>query len=435
MSRETFEMTRQTMSYEHQTKTYANENSGETQATHTFIGPQERSVTKKAPPRAGSPTSWFFALSWMFAFFVLGCLVETNYEVMDRLFGNIPDPQKIEGGTLTSDRQVLAVAAAAPSVVSISAKHVSRSRMTEIEELMSRFFGGYDTPAPAREVQQLGSGFIFDDEGHIVTNWHVVEGAEQIQITFASGEQSPAVVKGAVRTEDIAVLYCENAKKYPSRAWGDSDKLEVGEIVLAIGNPFGFSHSATSGIISAKKRRGIGTDPEADFLQTSAAINPGNSGGPLIDLDGNVIGVNAAIYSETGGNWGIGFAIPSNRAKEVVSRIISGEGQRNVPYFGIQYSTEGVTSETASFYDLKQTDGVEVTAVAADGPAASNGVRRRDIIVKVDDTPVNASNFATKIDEVGIGNKCKITLLRPSRTGLIEVIIDGLTISSILELE
>jgi len=276
-----------------------------------------------------------------------------------------------------------------------------------------RFFFG-NPPRPRfdrREVRGIGTGMIIDAEGHIVTNNHVVGGATKIQVKMASGEEFEARIVGADPKTDLAVIKIHPPKNIPLLKFGDSDKLRVGEWVVAIGNPRGLEQTVTAGIISAKHRAGI-LDPSSyqDFIQTDAAINPGNSGGPLLNLWGEVIGVNAAIVSESGGFEGIGFAIPSNMAAAVAEALIK-TGKVIRGWLGVSF--QEVTPSLARSLNLKASKGALVSEVTKGGPAEKAGIRRGDVIVSLDGGAVeNANELRNRLAGTRVGKKVEIVLLR-----------------------
>jgi serine protease Do len=260
----------------------------------------------------------------------------------------------------------------------------------DFTEPFERFFG----PGPHRQQPQqqpqrsLGSGFVIDSEGYILTNNHVVENADEVIVRLDNEQEHKATVVGKDPKTDLALLKIDGVSGLTSVPLGDSDKLRVGEWVMAIGNPFGLDHSVTSGIVSAKGRF-IGAGNYDDYIQTDAAINPGNSGGPLINLKGEVVGINSAIFSRTGGNIGIGFAIPVNLAKELVPQLRE-KGKVTRGWLGVLI--QKVTPEIAESLGLEQARGALVADVVADGPAAKAGVKVGDVIVEFDGHPVNESN-------------------------------------------
>jgi serine protease Do len=262
-----------------------------------------------------------------------------------------------------------------------------------------------------RELKGLGTGMIMDPEGHILTNNHVVGGATKIQVLVANGEEYPAKLVGTDPKTDLAVIKIEAKKPLPHVIFGDSDKLKVGEWVVAIGHPRGLDQTVTQGIISAKHRQGI-TDPSSyqDFLQTDAAINPGNSGGPLLNLEGEVIGVNAAIASQSGGFEGIGFAIPSDMALHVADQLIAnGKVQRG--WVGV--NIQELTPELAKSFGLDRPRGALVADVVKGGPADKAGLQRGDIVMafRGKDVP-SASEFRNAVANTPIGQDIPVTVLR-----------------------
>jgi serine protease Do len=291
----------------------------------------------------------------------------------------------------------------------------------EFWEPFEKFFG----PMPRRPFRQksLGSGFVIDDHGTILTNNHVIEDAEQIVVKLADGVEQKAKVLGRDSKTDIALLRVESASKVKPMRLGDSDRLEVGEWVMAIGNPFGLENTVTAGIVSAKGRY-IGTGPYDSFIQTDASINPGNSGGPLINLRGEVVGINTAIFSRTGGNIGIGFAIPINLAKELIPQLES-KGKVTRGWLGVLI--QKVTPEIAESLGLKEPSGALVADVMKDGPAKEAGIQVGDVIVEFDGRPVKESNeLPLLVARTAVGKKVSVTVLRGGQTKHLEVTVGEL---------
>ncbi|HEX2241920.1 MAG TPA: trypsin-like peptidase domain-containing protein, partial [Gammaproteobacteria bacterium] len=270
-----------------------------------------------------------------------------------------------------------------PVVVNISTTQVSEMRGQSQQEFGSpfgdddpfndfwrRFFGGPMPRGPQRQ-RSLGSGFIIDADGSILTNNHVVENAQKIVVKLSNDQEYEAKVIGRDPKTDMAVIKIDAKTALSAASLGDSDGLEVGEWVVAIGNPFGLDSTITSGIVSAKGRH-IGQGPYDNFIQTDASINPGNSGGPLINLRGEVIGINTAIFSRTGGNMGIGFAIPINLAKELLPQL-RGKGKVTRGYLGVLI--QKVTPEIAESLGMERGYGALVANVSKDGPAEKAGVK------------------------------------------------------------
>jgi serine protease Do len=275
----------------------------------------------------------------------------------------------------------------APAVVNVYASRVVRQRFSPFvgNPFFERFFGG---PGPTRErvEQSLGSGVIVGEEGIVVTNYHVIEGAEDIQVALADRREYQASVILADARTDLAVLRIDpEGDVLPALAFGDSDALAVGDLVLAIGDPFGVGQTVTSGIVSALARTQVGASDYQFFIQTDAAINPGNSGGALVTIDGQLIGINSSIVSSSGGNVGIGFAIPSNMVRLVVEGAL-GDGIRR-PWFGAQ--GDAVTAEIARSLGLSRPVGVVISQVYPQSAAGEAGLRRGDIVIAIDDFEVN----------------------------------------------
>ncbi len=309
--------------------------------------------------------------------------------------------------------------AVVPSVVSITTtKTVSRRMPVDPLEL---FFGRrFSDESPQQKVTSLGSGVIVSKEGHIVTNNHVLNGTDDVTVQLSDGRQSKAKIVGTDGQIDLAVLKIdlENLTPLPI---GDSDKVRVGQIVMAIGNPFGLDESVSQGIISAKDRRAM-NDSQVEFFQTDTAINPGNSGGPLVNIRGEVIGINTAIYSESGGNQGIGFAIPSNVVRAAMNSIIS-KGRVIRGYLGV--GIQPVTADIAEQFKLNSARGALVTDVTPGSPAEKAGIIRGDVIRKVNGYEVKDTvALVNRIAESDIGSNLTIDLVRDgeSKTVMAQVI-------------
>ncbi len=274
------------------------------------------------------------------------------------------------------------------------------------------FFGTPQRPRYyRREIRGIGTGMAIDSEGHIVTNNHVVGGAAKITVKMASGEEFEAKIVGADPKTDLAVIKIKPPPNLPYLKFGDSDRLRVGEWVVAIGNPRGLEQTVTAGIISAKHRTGI-SDPSSyqDFIQTDAAINPGNSGGPLLNLAGEVIGVNAAIVSESGGFEGIGFAIPSTMAAVVTDALIK-TGKVIRGWLGL--SLQDLTPALAKSLSLKSPRGALVADVLKGGPGEKAGIRRGDVIVSLDGATIETANeLRNRIAGTRVGKQVDVVLLR-----------------------
>jgi serine protease Do len=280
------------------------------------------------------------------------------------------------------------------------------------DEFFQRFFGQRGRPqAPEKQMQKgQGSGFIISPDGYILTNNHVVGEADKIMVGLNDGRDLQAKVIGTDPKSDVALIKID-ADKLPVIKLGDSDKLEIGEWVIAVGNPFGLSETVTVGVVSAKSRS-VGIAEYEDFIQTDAAINPGNSGGPLLNLDGQAIGINSAIFSQSGGYMGIGFAIPINLAKNIEEQLIK-TGKVNYGYLGIEMDPQGVTPEKAKFFGLDKNQGVIVTRVVEDSPAAKGGLKDGDVIIKLNGQEVkNNQSFRMTVSQFEPGAKVELTVVR-----------------------
>ncbi len=278
-----------------------------------------------------------------------------------------------------------------------------------------RFFGAPKMPRKFKqEVKGLGSGMIIDPQGHILTNYHVAGGAAKIEVTLADSSKHPGRLVGGDPKTDLAVVHISTKERLPHITFGDSDKMEVGEWVVAIGAPRALEKSVTQGIISAKHRRGM-TDPTGyqDFLQTDAAINPGNSGGPLLNLYGQVIGVNAAIATESGGFEGIGFTIPSNMAQYVAKALIA-HGKVERGWLGV--TIRDLTPELAKSVHAETLKGALIVDVAKGGPAEKAGLRKDDVIIAYRGKEISDTNqLRNDVAETSVRTEAKIEVLRGGR--------------------
>ena len=275
---------------------------------------------------------------------------------------------------------------ASPSVVSITASKAPQRDPRAEDPVFQYFFGGNRQSRGEPQIG-LGSGVIVSPEGYLLTNNHVVAGADDIEVKLADGREAKAQVIGTDPDTDVAVLKI-NLDRLPAITFGASDDLQVGDVVLAIGNPFGVGQTVTSGIISALGRDQLGINTFENFIQTDAAINPGNSGGALVDANGNLLGINTAIYSRSGGSMGIGFAIPAATARQVMESLIK-DGQVRRGWIGVE--PRDLTPEIAQTLNLPIKQGVLITGVLQSGPASSGGVRPGDVVVKVGEKTVTTS--------------------------------------------
>ena len=297
----------------------------------------------------------------------------------------------------------------------------SELRGTPLEDLFRRFGqgmgrggrGGENMPERGRRTMGQGSGFIIDASGYVVTNNHVVGEADRVTVELSDGRQMPAQVVGADPQTDIALLKIDAGGQLPTVPWGDSDAIRVGEPVLAMGNPFGLGGSATSGIVSARGRQ-IGAGPYDDFIQTDASINPGNSGGPLFNDHGEVVGVNTAIFSPSGGNIGIGFAVPSKIAQRVVQELRQG-GKVERGWLGV--SLQPVDRELAQALGAGESRGALVAEVQSGSPAAKGGLEVGDLVTQVNGQPVRTPrDLAVAVGNEKPGSTVTMTINREGKT-------------------
>ena len=318
---------------------------------------------------------------------------------------------KNEEGTLITSLAPL-VKKVAPAVVNIRVSQTVKSRSPYDDEMFRRFFGAPNTPNNSREVQSAGSGVIVDAKnGYILTNHHVVSGADKIQISLIDENTLDAEIIGSDPATDIAVLKVE-AENLTDIEIGDSDQVEVGDFVIAIGNPFGLGNTVTSGIVSALGRTGISSSGYEDFIQTDASINPGNSGGALVNMQGELVGINSAIISRSGGNVGIGFAVPSEIAQSIMSQLLDfGEVRRGL--LGVSIHT--IDEENAEILGVDSKSGAMITAIEPGSAAEEAGLRVEDIIIRVNDERIsNARDLQNAIGLKGSGERVTIEFIRQS---------------------
>jgi len=310
-----------------------------------------------------------------------------------------------------------------PAVVNISVLSSSPEQDNPMfrDPFFRRFF---DLPKASRPHMSAGSGVIVDAvRGYVLTNHHVVQDARQIAVTLKDGRRLPAQLQGSDAGTDVALLKVEPETLKPL-VFGDSDALRVGDYVLAIGNPFGLGQTVTSGIVSALGRTGLDIEGYEDFIQTDASINPGNSGGALVNLKGELIGINTAIVGPTGGNVGIGFAVPSNMVRAVMHQLASyGEVRRG----RIGLTTQDVTPEQAKALGAQASQGAVVVEVVKDSPAAKAGVRTGDVIIAVNGrTTRGSADVRNQVGLIPVGEEVEFKLLREGRVLVLKAHVEKL---------
>jgi serine protease DegQ len=310
---------------------------------------------------------------------------------------------------------------AMPAVVNIFTSKEARSQVHPFnnDPFFRRFFG--DGPATQDEKQfSLGSGVIVSPEGYILTNYHVIDGAEEMEVALADGRKIPAKLVGSDPDTDLAVIKV-NLKNLPSITLGRLDNAKVGDVVLAIGNPFGVGQTVTMGIISALGRNHLGINTFENFIQTDAAINPGNSGGALVDTNGHLLGINNVIYTRSGGSLGIGFAIPVTTVKTVMDAIIQ-HGQVVRGWIGVE--PQDITPELAESFGLQKSTGTIIAGVLKGGPADKAGMKPGDILLSVADKPVSDRvSMMNLVAQLTPGEKVRVTVLRKSSEAAIEITV------------
>jgi serine protease Do len=375
------------------------------------------------------------ALFFIFAVFYVIALdrtttaTATNAESAVSYVASSQTPQARELVEQISEAFEHASSQVSPAVVSIFAEQIVevQNPFGMPDEAFKDFFGGdlfkrfFGTPQPEeqkRTVRSLGSGVIVSKDGYILTNNHVVEKAEKLSVVVGDNKTYAAKIIGTDPPTDVAVIKIEG-KDLPVASLGNSDGVKIGQWVIAVGNPFQLMHTVTAGIISAKGRSSVGLADYEDFIQTDASINPGNSGGALADLDGNVIGINTAITSPSGGNIGIGFAIPINMARQVMSTLMS-EGKISRGYLAIY--PQDIDQDLAKALKLKSTEGSLVADVTPDGPADKAGIKRGDVIVEFDGKKVeNSIQLRNMVAQVTPGKTVEVVLIRNGNEMKIDV--------------
>ena len=310
----------------------------------------------------------------------------------------------------------------APSVVNVyAARRVERRSPFAGDPFFEQFFGD-PLSGPPRVQSSLGSGVIVDERGLVVTNNHVIAGADEIRVALADGREFDSTVILRDERSDLAVLRVQSRERFTALAFGDSDGLLTGDLVLAIGNPFGVGQTITSGIVSALARTRVGVSDFGFFIQTDAAINPGNSGGALIDMQGRLIGINTAIFSRSGGSNGIGFAIPSNMVRAVVAQARGGAGAFERPYLGVQF--QPVTPQIAESLGLPRPLGALVVEIDPEGPAAEVGLRAGDVVLGIDGAQVEHPDaLGYRLATIGPGRMVALRVLSRGREREVEIVL------------
>jgi Do/DeqQ family serine protease len=311
----------------------------------------------------------------------------------------------------------------AGAVVNVYAAHAVQTRSPFAgDPFFEQFFGGQFN-GPPRVQSSLGSGVIADATGIIVTNNHVIRDADTVKVALSDGREFDSRVLLKDESTDLAILKIDAGEPLPTLLLADSDKVEVGDLVLAIGNPFGVGQTVTSGIVSAQARTRVGISDFDFFIQTDAAINPGNSGGALIDMSGKLIGINTAIFSRSGGSVGIGFAIPANMVRAVVETAKGGADTFERPYIGAAF--QNVTPDVAEGLGMKQPYGALVTSLTKGGPAEKGGLLVGDVVLSVDDVRIeNPDGLGYRLTTAGIGKTVKLDVLSRSKEKAITVVLE-----------
>ena len=307
-----------------------------------------------------------------------------------------------------------------PSVVLIRSKRVARRNQQRFLNPFEEFFGGRSPrntePRPDRG---LGSGVIVSEDGYILTNNHVVENADELTVHLSDKRKAKAEIVGLDPRTDLAVIKVD-FENLPVLSFGNSDKLRVGEWVMAVGNPFGLDHTVTAGIVSAKGRGNVlDRNSYENFIQTDAAINPGNSGGALVDLEGSLMGINTAIYSRTGGYQGIGFAVPANMARSIMTRLVK-DGRITRGYLGVQISN--LDEDLAAAMGLDNSAGVLINEVMEDGPASNSDLQVEDVVIALNNTEVeDVDDLRTRIADIAPGTEVKLKIVRDGEQKTISI--------------
>jgi serine protease DegQ len=310
---------------------------------------------------------------------------------------------------------------AMPAVVNVYSTKAVRSRNPVLDDsLLQRYFPELRERAQTRKSTSLGSGVIVSADGYILTNHHVVDGADAIEVELNDGRQFSARIRGTDPESDLAVLVTET-KELPAIAFAPAESVQVGDVVLAIGNPFGLGNTVTMGIVSALGRNHLGVNRFEDFIQTDAAINPGNSGGALVDAGGNLVGINSTIYSQSGGSMGIGFAIPVSLARTVLEQIIR-DGEVTRGWLGIE--PQAMTRDLAQALAIERAEGVLIRGLQQNGPAQRAGVHLHDVIVEISGRPTHdVPQLLARIAELAPGTSTRLRVWREGKLMDVDVTV------------
>jgi serine protease DegQ len=308
-----------------------------------------------------------------------------------------------------------------PAVVGIyTSKEMRQRGSLQDDPLLRRYFPDLAERLPRQRATSLGSGVIVSPDGYVLTNNHVIEGADDIQMVLADGRRVAARVRGTDPESDLAVLKADG-ENFPAITFGTPDRVQVGDFVLAIGNPYGFGSTVTLGIVSALGRNHLGINRFEDFIQTDAAINPGNSGGALVDAAGNLIGINSTIFSQSGGSLGIGFAIPVSLARTVLEQIIR-DGAVTRGWLGLE--PQDVTAEIARALALEAIGGVLIRGIVKNGPAERAGIQVRDVVLEIDGKPTrDTPALLARIAELPPGSTVTVKVWRAKKLQGVDVIV------------
>lgn len=352
----------------------------------------------------------YITLSLFAMLFAISCNINTSTASNEQKNNDVEIEEKfITNAIETQDAFIKVHQTVQDSIVNISTSKTVENNYTSVFEY---FFDMQNNNGSSNKAYSLGSGFVVSEDGYILTNNHVIDGADDIVVRFSSGKEYNATIVGKSPEVDIALLKInnENGDTFKPLTFADSDDIKVGQWSIAFGNPLGLNDSMTVGVISAVGRASLGIEEIENFIQTDASINQGNSGGPLIDINGKVIGMNTAILSTSGGNVGLGFAIPSNLVSTVMESLRE-NGSFSRPYIGVEISN--ITDELAKEYNLDTLNGVFIRNVVNNAPASSAGVKQNDIIIKVDNKNIsNARALVAELAAKKIGSTVTLTVLR-----------------------